>query len=649
MRSVRSELSPSGGGALPAPRVRTLPVRVEPLSEESLASWLEALARQLSTPWGDILDAVGLIDASSQQSRNGAQNPVHLAPTERQWTTLTQATGIQHLEARRMTLAGLMCVRAGAQLPRSIYLPGSRFCPKCLAERDGRWRTLWWLRWGFACVDHACLLVSDCPACGRNQRVRPHPREAIPNPSLCTRSEPAGGRTPKRCGQWLAEAPVVVLGENHPAIAVQRDILSVLASGSISSGVYAGNPSSVEAFFRDLAALGQRLLRYAEPADLRDRLPDDLWGDVEPLTRREARQDSSPAWAVTNESSASVAAAAACLATPILLADSRAAAGEKLRWLVGSMRRRGLTVSASNVGWGRNVSEALVGVQLAALRVFLGPVDQLRHRGGARRPSGRDSAAALLSHSLPALLWPRCAFEFETEGVGFDQLRGALSVAILLVGSRTSMPTACAMLGSATHERSVSRVLQRLRARADWEQLMEGLIVLGDHLDAGVPVDYARRRALDYSDLLPTDQWRAICVDLAMSSGRSMRACLHRSWLYERLSGSPVIALTPGRGDPAFRALLADLPRTLTPALIAALDEVGREFLRRQGVHDEPLRWRPNPREALIGSVEYQRAEARVSEIHRLVTDGHPLGRIAGHLKTTINVVREVLTEYPAS
>ncbi|WP_255506077.1 TniQ family protein [Mycolicibacterium sp. 018/SC-01/001] len=648
MESVFSELSQSGDGALPAPRVRTLPVRVKPLSEESLASWLEALARRLSTPWGDILDAVGLIDASNQQRRDGARNPVHLAPTERQWIAVTKATGIQHLEAQRMTLAGLMCVRAGARLPHSIHLPGSRFCPKCLAQRDGRWRTWWWLRWGFACVDHACLLVSDCPACGRNQRVRPHPREVIPNPSLCTRSEPAGGRTPKRCRQRLAEAPVVFLGENHPAIAVQRDILSVLASGSISRGVYAGNPLSVEAFFRDLAALGQRLLRYAEPTDLRALLPADLWAAIEPLTRREARQDSSPSWAVTNESSASIAAAAACLATPILLADSRAAAGEKLRWLVASMRRRGLTVSASNVGWGRNVSDALIGVQLTALRVFLGPVDQLRHRGGTRRPSGRDSAAPL-SHSLPALLWPRCAFRFETGGVGFDQLRGALSVAILLVGSRTPAPTACALLGLATHERSVSRVLQRLRARTDWEQLMASLIGLRDQLEAGVPVDYARRRALDYAGLLPIDQWRAICVEVAMPAGRSMRARLHRGWLYERLSGSPAVALAPGRGDSAFRASLADLPRTLTPALVAALDDAGREFLRSQGVRDEPLRWRPDLCDVLAGSAYYQRAEARVSEIHRLVTDGHPLGWIAGCLNTTINVVREVLTEYPAS
>ena len=116
------------------------------------------------------------------------------------------------------------------------------------------------------------------------------------------------------------------------AIAVQRDILSILAAGAISTGVYADSPSSVEVFFRDLAALGQRVLRYAEPADLRGRLPGDLWADIEPLTGRDARRDTSPAWAVTNHSSASVAAAAACLAVPILLTDSHAAAGEKLRW-----------------------------------------------------------------------------------------------------------------------------------------------------------------------------------------------------------------------------------------------------------------------------------------------------------------------------
>lgn len=628
------------------PRIRTLPIRVAPLPEESLESWLEALARRMSAAWGDLTDAVGLTDVSNRELRGPDRHAHHLTPTERQWSALTTATGIEHLAARRMTVAAMMSVATGVSLPHSVRLPGSRFCPQCLAERDGRWRTWWWLRWGFACPDHECLLLSACPACGRSQRVRPHARELVPDPGMCTRSAPAGGRTPKRCDQSLADAPVVALGAGHPAIAVQRDILSILTAGAISTGVYADPPSSVEVFFRDLAALGQRVLRYAEPADLRGRLPGDLWADIEPLTGRDARRDTSPAWAVTNHSSASVAAAAACLAVPILLTDTHAAAGEKLRWLVASMRRRGLTVSASNVGWGRNVSDAFIGVQLASLKPFLGPVDQLRHRGCLVRPTERDSAAAV-SRSLPALIWPRCAFRFETQGVGFDQLRAALSVAILLVGSRTPVPAGCTLLGSITHERAVSRILQRVGAQADWDQSVLGLIALRDQLDANIPIDYARRRALDYSDLLPPESWRDICADLAIPVGRSTRARLHRYWLYERLTGSPAVALAPGRGDPAFRALLADLPRTLSPDLIAVLDDVGREFLVRHDVRDEPVTWGPDLLEVRFESAEYRRTKNRADAIHRLVAEELSLGHIASRLDTTINVIREVLTEHP--
>lgn len=642
---VLGELRASDETAKAAPRIRTLPLRVAPLPEESLESWLEALARRMSARWGEVTEAVGLTDAGCRKLRDPNRHAHHIAPTERQWPVLANATGIELLAARRMTVGALMSVPNGVPLPRSVYLPSSRFCPQCLAERDGRWRTWWWLRWGFACPDHECLLLSECPACGRSQRVRPHPRELVPDPGVCTRTAPSGGRLPERCSQSLANANVVALSAGHPAIAVQRDILSILAVGNISNGIYAESPSSVEVFFRDLAALGQRVLRYAEPADLRDRLPGDLWADIEPLTGREARRDSSPAWTVTNQSSASVAAAAACLAVPILLTDSHAAAGEKLRWLVASMRRRGLTVSASNVGWGRNVSGALIGVQLASLRPFLGPIDQLRYRGGAARPKVCDSAAASC-RSLPALIWPRGAFQFETEGVGFDQLRAALSVAVLLVGSRTPVPAACALLGSATHERAVSRVLQRLRARVDWEQLMASLIALQGQLDAVVPIDYARRRALDYSGLLSPESWRAICRDLAVPVGRLTRARLHRCWLYERLTGSPAIPLAPGRGDPPFRALLADLPRRLTPELVAALDDVGREFLTRQGMRDEPLIWYPGRADA--GWVyACRRVEAQIDEVHRLVRMGSSLGDIARRTGSTIDVVREVLVTQP--
>ena len=65
----------------------------------------------------------------------------------------------------------------GAVLDR--YLPlgpvrrrGSRYCPSCLAERDGRWLLAWRLGWMFACTAHGVLLCDTCPACGQAPRGR---------------------------------------------------------------------------------------------------------------------------------------------------------------------------------------------------------------------------------------------------------------------------------------------------------------------------------------------------------------------------------------------------------------------------------------------------------------------------------------------
>ena len=59
------------------------------------------------------------------------------------------------------------------------YLPlgparrrGSRYCPSCLAERDGRWLLAWRLGWTFACTAHGVLLCDTCPACGQAPRGR---------------------------------------------------------------------------------------------------------------------------------------------------------------------------------------------------------------------------------------------------------------------------------------------------------------------------------------------------------------------------------------------------------------------------------------------------------------------------------------------
>lgn len=628
--------------------VRTLPIRLDPLPEESLDSWLEALARRSATSWGDLLAAVGLTYESDCETRRAE---CWLELSSRQSAVLCHATGIAPRLARLMTLTSLMAVPDGAQFPHSTRLPGSRFCPACLAERDGRWRLWWRLRWAFACPRHACLLVDECPTCHRSQRLRPHPRDLVPDPALCTRSSPDGGRKPDRCRSRLASAPAERLGTDHPAVTLQERILTILAAGSVSDGIYADSPVSGEVFVRDLTALGQRALRYADPIELRTRVPRDLWQRFEQAaSQRPRRAGTLPPWALTGSSPAVAAAAAACLALPILLSDTRDLAGERLRWLVTSMRRRGLTVSASNVGWGRNVSDALISVQLSSLAPFLGPVEHLRYRRCTARPRSKCPTPQV-HRFLPAALWPQWAFRFATGGIGFEHLRMALSVAVVLVGSRIPVPSACVLLGESSKSQAVSRVLQKLYARPDWDAYAVTLIGLNEALSARAgPVDYERRRALDYTGLLLEEQWHTICHDITTPIGRSIKARLHRCWLFERITGSPALSCPHAISDPRFFAALADLPRTLWPELVAALDDAGRDFLVQHGVVDEPLMWVPKLDEPVgPGSAFADWVDIHVDEIHRFLSaEGMSLSAVARQTDTTLDVVREVLNCRPA-
>ena len=628
--------------------VRTLPIRLDPLPEESLDSWLEALARRSATSWGDLLTTVGLTYESGGETRRAE---CWLELTSRQSAALSHATGVAPRLVRSMTLTSLMAVPDGAQFPHSTRLPGSRFCPACLAERDGRWLLWWRLRWAFACPKHACLLVDECPTCHRSQRLRPHPRDLVPDPALCTRSSPEGGRKPDRCRSWLANTPAEYLGTDHPAVTLQERVLTILAAGSVSDGIYADSPVSGEVFLRDLTALGQRVLRYADAIELRTRVPRDLWQRFEQAaSQRPRRAGTLPPWALVGSSPAVAPAAAACLALPILLSDTRELAGERLRWLVASMRRRGLTVSASNVGWGRNVSEALISIQLSSLAPFLGPVEHLRYRRCTARPRPKCAKPGV-HRSLPAALWPQWAFRFATGGIGFEQLRSALSVAIVLVGSRMPVPSACALLGDSTKSQALSRVLQKLYARPDWDACAAMLIGLTETLSATAgPIDYERRRALDYTVLLREEQWHTICHDIATPTGRSIKARLHRCWLFERITGSLARSCPHAISDPRFFAALADLPRTLSPELAAALDDAGRDFLVQHGVVDEPLMWVPMLDEPVgPGSAFTTWADIHVEEIHRFVSaEGLSLSAVARQTGTTLDVVREILNCRPA-
>ena len=150
--------------------------------------------------------------------------------------------------------------------------------------------------------------------------------------------------------------------------------------------------------------------------------------------------------------------------------------------MVSVSRRRGLAVTASNIGWSRHISDALHSAQLCSLSPFLTPSDQLRYRSAAARPTAPDASTDRTRH-VPAMLWPNAAFFFAAPAVGIEQLRTALSAAVCLVSARRTLPQVIASLGSATTAPAMSRVLQALHADHRWPAMLAALTGLAETLD----------------------------------------------------------------------------------------------------------------------------------------------------------------------
>ena len=123
-----------------------------------------------------------------------------------------------------------------------------------------------------------------------------------------------------------------------------------------------------------------------------------------------------------------------------------------------------------------------------------------------------------------------------------------------------------------------------------WHQIRLALIQLADRLDAyPPPIDYQRRRHLDYTGLLPETAWSRIC-----------RRSVPAPRAHDRASVSAGAPQYPARlanplpsDEAAAAASLALFPTRLTPELKAALDEYALTFSAEQGISDESVHWQP--------------------------------------------------------
>jgi hypothetical protein len=642
---------------------RTLPVRLQPHAGEALDSWLEALAHRNSSAFADLLTAVGL------KPFNGtATTGWIVALTSQEAATISAATEVDAGRLAAMTLAHYSdrAVRVDAQA-RSVSrafpwgrASGSRYCPACLRETSGRWQLSWRLGWTFACLEHHCLLADACPHCGAVQRRRTHVGELVPQAARCASpAATATGRAPARCAADLTDVAVDVFDADHAAITAQRAINTLLDTLTVSSGVYRIMPQPRFNVLCDIRAVAGRALAYGTRPDLQTRIPADLLA----AHYREERNElggrgitragdkpglAAPAWAAT-------AAVGVVAALQSLQCGELADAGHALRWLVTTSRDKGLNVTATNIGWGKNTTPVLTGIQLSALSPDMTPSDQLRYRIGSALPTrpvtGPPRSTTSISRAVPTMLWPAVSLRLAIPNCHQRQLRPALSSLLCLINTQDNLDEAARRVDSSLDGQAVSRVVRLLASNDLWPGIRTALIRLADYLAATeIPIDYQRRRRLDYTNLLPDNVWKQICRDNGIPGPRAARLRIASCFLFERVSSLPASAAPFWFYSNLFQTQVADFPQYLTPELAQSLDEQARAFLAEHGIDDEPLVWTP-PGE-LFDGIDLPGEEPSaidVAALHDLIArEKTSVGTAATRLAISLEAARYLLTAYPA-
>src|SRR6266700_2217450 len=114
---------------------------------------------------------------------------------------------------------------------------GSRYCPSCLAERDGRWLLAWRLGWTFACTTHGVLLCDTCPACGQAPRGRAGRTSGLNPPGTCANTI----KRREHCGADLRQVISSLLAPGSPVLAAQHWTATLTAVADADGASAAGS------------------------------------------------------------------------------------------------------------------------------------------------------------------------------------------------------------------------------------------------------------------------------------------------------------------------------------------------------------------------------------------------------------------------
>lgn len=244
-------------------------------------------------------------------------------------------------------------------------------------------------------------------------------------------------------------------------------------------------------------------------------------------------------------------------------------------------------------------------------------------------------------------MWPEWSIRFALPASLHQRWRHAAASAVLLVGSNMTAPSALKRLHNETDPGLLTRFLNHAVTQPNWISLSTALIRLADFLNTHqVPIDYDRRRALDYSGLLPDTEWNRICVVTGALPGNGIKAEVARCYLFRRISG---LTTHPSLEVPrGIRNRVLNFPLALTTQLDAALQQTASAFLESNHIN-EPSTWQP-PLDILRG-LNLSSPESERTDVTALTSAASAanttVSQIAKRLNISVDTTRYLLERNP--
>ncbi|MFE2296369.1 TniQ family protein [Streptomyces sp. NPDC059452] len=551
---------------------RVLPLRVPLAPEEGIDSWLEALARRNGVSLRKLLSHLDLPEKSLTRTLLTSITPPMLRELERRCQLPTH-----HLD---------QAVPHPALPTHTRQARGSRYCPHCLAERDGRFKLSWWLPSAFACTSHRTLLLDTCPGCGRL------PHRTLPGR---TRFHPAGvctayHRDGHPCGTDLRTAPTIQLPCDSTLLDAQRWTDQLLAENAVDS-------------IADLHHLSRWLLHALPDEEVRPlgALAAAAWADRPSKAPPDRLAPLNPI----------LTAIAAHHSRPLLgpCDDTAVRRIRQLRTTQGSLA--GLyPASMALLSW-RGLSPRLRGRFIHAADSGLTHLDRIRlcsSSPAARVPAPDETPHASRRQHVPQLLWPGWTLRFLPPiGLRVDLFRATAAALLFLPGSGSRDKKALLEPLHTHAPNYIAHTLQTI-SQSGYDQVFPAICRLADHLDEhGSEIDYQRRRELVPADTISETAWRELCfrtnthpgeTSTPTAPGRLLHARRH---LFQLLTGADLAdpRHTLAWKDPGDRNRTTAFDLSLSLEQRTALHHHAQELLVKLGI-DEPVTWQP-PEECCYG------------------------------------------------